>query len=112
VHRPGHRHPEYLRKQIFDNGDRSVQEQQFAHIGDLVTPQLKTVRQARSTWLADGYPASFPVVRDLDDYIAIYEKFLKAAKTDDLDAVPHLHTELNKINAQYNADADERVCKQ
>lgn len=101
----------YLKNEVFSQSDRTLQDQQLADIGGLLGPQLRKTQHARATWLADGYPASFPVVRDLDGLISVYDKLHKAARTKDLDAVPHLYTELMTVDAQYRTDANNRVCQ-
>jgi hypothetical protein len=103
--------PDALRSQIFNSSDRAEQQSQLSQLPQLVGPQLHDVRKARTTWLADGYPAGFPVVRDLDGFIAVYEQFLKVARTGNLDAVPGLYLRLVKVNAQYGADAGNSVCQ-
>lgn len=100
----------YLRDQVFGTGDRAVQEQQLGDIGGLLDPQLAKTRQARHTWLTDGYPANFPVVRDLDGFIATYVRLQRAAGTKDVGAVPDLYIELNTVIAQYGADTRGGVC--
>lgn len=103
--------PDALRSQIFNSSDRGEQQAQLSQLPQLVNPQLHDVRKARATWLADGYPPHFAVVRDLDGFIAVYEQFLKAARSRNLDAVPGLYLRLLKVNAQYGADAGNSVCQ-
>jgi hypothetical protein len=102
----------YLQQQIFGADDVAVQLQQLESIDGLLNPQLKLIRQARATWLADGYPAGFATVKELDAYISIYEQLHTAAARRDLTPVPRLYRELQKVDGQYAADTGPTVCKQ
>jgi hypothetical protein len=102
----------YLERQIFDADDVRTQLQQLANIDGLLNPELKLIRKARATWLADGYPADFPTVKELDGYISIYGQLHTAAAQRDLTPVPRLYRELQKVDGQYGADAGPTVCTQ
>jgi hypothetical protein len=102
----------YLDRQIFGADDVTRQLQQLENIDGLLTPELKLIRQARATWLADGYPADFPTVKELDGYISIYGQLHTAAARRDLSPVPRLYRDLQKVDGQYAADTGPTVCKQ
>jgi hypothetical protein len=102
----------YLKQQILEAPQRSIQEMQLADLPTLLNSEFRNVRKAHATWLADGYPAGFPVVKDIDGFIAVYSKLQNAVRTKDLEAVPTLYLRLTKVIAQYDADAGAPVCAQ
>lgn len=100
----------YLKNQIFSMPDVNVQLAQLAGAGRLARSERKRAEKARRTWLRDGYPRDFPVVRDLDALIGIYNKVIAAATAKNLNPLPALYLRYRQANAQYAADADDSVC--
>jgi hypothetical protein len=103
-----------MKKGVFGTRDRAEQSAQLHNLlGGFAAEEGHTAEKSRRAWLRDGYPASFPVVRDIDEHIAIYRQITAAAKTNDLEALPNLYLRLRKAVAQYTADIDDNnLCNQ
>lgn len=102
----------FLKQVFFTAPTLSLQLIQLRGAGRLAATERRRVEKARRVWLRDGYPPSFPVVRDLDTYIDIYNKIIAAAKARNLNPLPDLYLRLQKVEAQYGVDADRSVCPQ
>lgn len=102
----------YLKNQVFVAPDVSLQLSQLPGAGRLAASERREIRKARRVWLRDGYPAGFPTVRDLDNYIAVLTRTVAAARAGSLDPLPRLYLQLEKINAQYLQDSGPTVCQQ
>ncbi|HZC69206.1 MAG TPA: hypothetical protein VE442_00790 [Jatrophihabitans sp.] len=103
----------YIKNQIFGTGELDLQLSQLPGAGRLAGSERRRIGKARKTWLADGYPAKFPMVRELDSLIEIYTKIIAAAKAKNLDPLPDLYVRLEKVDGQYSADTGSpSVCEQ
>lgn len=101
----------FLKTVFFTAPTVSLQLIQLKGAGQLARTEQRRTEKARRVWLRDGYPARFPVVRDLDTYIDIYKKIIAAAKAKDLNPLPNLYLRLQKVEAQYAVDVDRgSVC--
>jgi hypothetical protein len=103
----------FLQNQFFAAPDLSLQLIQLQGAGRLAAAERKRLEKARRVWLRDGYPASYPMVRELDTFIDIYTKVSAAAKARNVEPLPGLYLRLLKVDAQYGADSGTRsVCEQ
>lgn len=103
----------FLQNQVFAAPDLTAQLIQLDGAGRLAAAERKRIEKARRVWLRDGYPAGFPIVRELDNFIDIYTKINAAAKARNVDPLPRLYLRLLKVDAQYGADSGSRsVCEQ
>lgn len=102
----------FIRNQIFAAPDVSAQLIQLAGAARLARGERRTVEKDRRIWLRDGYPASFPVVRELDTYIDVYTKIIAAARAKDLNPLPDLYLKFEEVDTQYASDTGPSVCEQ
>ena len=76
----------------------------------ILAPDRKLIDQVRGYWLAAGYPASFPTVRDLDRLAAAADILIPAAAKADWPTVEKVYLPLNSAFQQYVNDADNELC--
>lgn len=94
----------YMKNQIFASGIRAVQLTQLPGLARLADQDHSAVAKARRTFLADGYPASFPIVHDLDAILAADAAVARDARATRLDAMPNDYVARSTADAQYGHD--------
>jgi hypothetical protein len=101
-----------IRDKIWLATTRDEQVAGLVEVGELAAHNGQQLRKARNTWRADGYPAGFPVVHDLDRLIDLYGQVYKAGQTGDVEAVPGLYTRIEIARKQINADLNSaKLCQ-
>jgi hypothetical protein len=82
----------------------------FKTLPAVLGPDRRTLSRVRSYWLAAGYPATFPTVRDVDAMIGAADRMLAAAKQDDPTHLPEIYLDYNSALDQYTFDASNSLC--
>ena len=65
----------------------------------------RDITKARQQWLAGGYPADSPAVRDIDAMLAALDRLVPLAKAADLNAISKIYLDLNSALDQYVYDS-------
>jgi hypothetical protein len=102
-----------IEREIFAQLDRAAQTAALTTIGKVATSDKRTISKARRGWVADGYPAGFAVVQDLDGYLDAYTALERAGAAGDVDAVPGIYLHIKSLDEQFDNDVNSAgLCQQ